>query len=324
MDAARDGRRIAVVCNPGGGRVRKRLVEVRREGRRLAGERYREAADAAGIARAVREVLAQGADVLCLVGGDGTVQAALTAVDRAADPGAWPLLAPVAGGTANVTARDLDAGEPMLRRLERLRRWRDGVLEGRRLRRAVLRVEHPDVGTLCGMFFGTGLAATGVRYFQERPGGLETTGQRTSALVVARVLWGLAFGGMEETVEPRSLTAAPDGDPPRDHTCLLCVAGTLERFLLGTRPYWGAGEDPIHFTLVERGARRLWRRLPRLATGRAGDVLTPEEGYRSRDVRSLALRFDGPFVIDGELHRVRAGRGPVLIEVADEPEWLTF
>lgn len=302
--------------------MRKRVERVRALGWALAGDAYLEAADGAAISEAVGAALADGPDALCLVGGDGTVQAALTALDRRAPDGGWPLLAPVAAGSDNVTARDVGAGGDPLERLTALRRWRDGELDGRRLRRAVLRVEHPDAGRLCGMFFGTAMAAAGVAYFRERLDGVGVRGQVTSALALARMLWGLAFGDGAEGVEPRRVEVAADGGPGRERSCLLCMAATLETYLLGTRPYWGDGGAPIHYTLVEREPRRLWRTLPRLARGRPGGALGPEGGYHSRDVRRLELRFDGPVVVDGELFRVRAEAGPVRIGVAAEPEWL--
>ncbi|NIP58411.1 MAG: diacylglycerol kinase, partial [Gemmatimonadetes bacterium] len=256
--------------------------------------------------------------------GDGTVQAVLTALDRFRPDGPWPALAVAPGGTANMTASDLGARGSPVTFLEALARRLEegGGASLSRVRRPVLRVEGGGAGSRSGMFFGAGVVAAGVRYFQRRLDRVAVTGERISAVAVGRVLLGLAFGGETGEAAARSATVSVDGGPAERLEGLLFLASTLERLLLGTRPYWGEGEGPIHFTLVEKGARGLWRGLPRLALGRPGRRLTPERGYRSHEAARLELTLDGPIVLDGELYEARAAEGPLRISAERVAEWV--
>ncbi len=223
-----------------------------------------------------------------------------------------------------MTASDLGARGSPVTFLEALARRLEegGGASLSRVRRPVLRVEGGGAGSRSGMFFGAGVVAAGVRYFQRRLDRVAVTGERISAVAVGRVLLGLAFGGETGEAAARSATVSVDGGPAERLEGLLFLASTLERLLLGTRPYWGEGEGPIHFTLVEKGARGLWRGLPRLALGRPGRRLTPERGYRSHEAARLELTLDGPIVLDGELYEARAAEGPLRISAERVAEWV--
>lgn len=313
---------MPVICNPRSGRVRRRLGTVRRLARELGGELYREAVGPAEVAGALGELDGHGSDTLCVVGGDGTVQAVLTALAVRRPDRRWPRLALAPGGTANMTAKDLGADASPIRSLRSLLHWRDGDAGGARVvHRPVLGVDRPSEDPLYGMFFGLGAVASGVRFFRRRLEGLGVVGERISAVALLRVLLRLALGGREE-LSAGPVECAVDGRPSTTRPTLLCLVSALERLLLRTRPYWGDGGEPLHFTLLETGARNLWWNLPRVARGRPGEALTAERGYVSHDVRTVDLRFDGFFVLDGELYEARSASGPVRITAARTAEWL--
>jgi len=94
---------------------------------------------------------------------------------------------------------------------------------------------------------------------------------------------------------------------------VFCMATTLDRLLLGARPYWGEEDEAIHFTHIRSGARRLPFALLPLFRGRGGRLLTADRGYSSRNARRLELHFDGPFVLDGELYSARSAGGPLVL-----------
>lgn len=314
--------RVAVLCNPRSGEVKRERDDIRAAARRVGDGPYREASEPTGISRVVEEALEAESDVLCVVGGDGTVHAVLSALVQRAPGEEWPRLAVVPAGTANMLARGLGARGGAVARLVALRGWRDeGGSGGRVVRRPALRIGHGDSPASAGMFFGAASIAAGVRYFERRIQGKGLAVERLSALAVARVALGLAFGGMKgEAV--REVQSRVDGEPVGADRCVLCLATTLDRLLLGTRPYWGEEEAPVHFTRVDEGARGFWWNLPRLAGGRPGRSMTPERGWFSRNVHRVELTFDGVFVIDGELYRARSASGPVRIGVTRVVEWL--
>lgn len=323
-----EGHRIAVLCNPRSGRVLRELDAVRELGRELGGELYREAAEPSEIAEALGDLTEMGVGTLCIVGGDGTVHGALTALHGSRPEGPWPVIAPVPGGSTNMTAQDLGAGGSLMERLLAIRAFcdtegRQGArAEGALVSRPMLCVEHGKNEALCGMFFGAGAVADGVRFFDQRLRGLPLGDRNTSGLSIARVLFSLAVRGTRGESVGCSVARAVDGHAPTDHLCIFCLATTLHRLILGTRPYWGEEDGPVHFTLVEKSARAFWRSLPRIARGRAGARLTPERGYLSQNLNAVELTFDGPFVVDGEVYHARAADGPCRITAPRTVQWL--
>ncbi len=322
------GHRIAVLCNPRSGRVVRQLDEVQELARELGWELYREAIVPAEVTGALRELTEMGADTLCIVGGDGTVQAALTALHALEPQEPWPLLAPVPGGSTNMTAQDVGAGGSLMERLLAIRVWRDREgregkgLDGALVHRPMLCVEHPKHEARCGMFFGAGAVADGVRFFDQRLRGLRLAGRHSSGLSIARVLFSLAVRGTGGESVGCRVASAVDGRASTEFLCIFFLASTLNRLILGTRPYWGEEDAPLHFTLVERGARAFWRSLPRIARGRPGAKLTPERGYFSQNATAVELTFDGPFVVDGEIDHARAADGPCRITSPRTVQWL--
>lgn len=301
---------VAVLCNPAAGRVRKDLERVRRQGRRLAGERYREAVTPTEIAAALDSQ--DPADLLVVVGGDGTLQAALSHLH----PGPWPAVLPIPGGTTNMTARDLGLrGSPsaLLRSLA-------GQLEARRgvsiRARPVLCLERPGEAPVVGLFLGAGAIAAGVNYFRERVRGLGVTGEKASALAVLRVLLPLLSGRADGQRAPLTARLVVDGAQVHQGEQLLILVTALERLLFGARPYWGQGPGSLRCTAVARGPKRLLRSLPALLRGRPGRRLLPEHGYRSWNLDHLALQLDGPVVVDGELYPAPADGGILQVRAA--------
>ncbi len=323
-----EGNRIAVLCNPRSGRVLRELDAVRELGRELGGDLYREAAEPTEIAEALGELTGMGVGTLCIVGGDGTVHGALTALHASKPDEPWPVIAPVPAGSTNMTAQDLGAGGSLMERLLALRAYRDAQgrqgpgAEGALISRPMLCLEHGKNEALCGMFFGAGAIADGVRFFDQRLRGLPLGDRNTSGLSIARVLFSLAVRGPRGESVGCSVARAVDGHAPTDHLCIFCLATTLHRLILGTRPYWGEEDGPVHFTLVEKSARAFWRSLPRIARGRPGARLTPERGYLSQNLNAVELTFDGPFVVDGEVYHARAADGPCRVTAPRTVQWL--
>ncbi len=318
---------VGVLCNPRSGRLRQRLEAVRRLGRRIAGGRYLEASASEEIEAAVRRLTGQepagsAVSTLCVVGGDGTVATVLTALHAWRPEGPWPRLCVAAAGMTNMTAHALGLRGAVTDALEALAAWQRGSPALRRVRHPVLVVERPGRAAVCGMFFGMGTVSDGVRFFQDRLRSLRVAGEHNSGVAIARVLLSLALGSRKSDTAGYEITSALDGGAEVRQMCLICLVTTLDRLVLGTRPYWGRGDAPLHYTLVERGAAAFWRSIPRFAVGRPGRRMTPEAGWISRDVHRVALTFDGPFVLDGELHHVRAAEGPCRITGSRPVEWL--
>ncbi len=302
---------VAVLCNPAAGRVRKDLERVRRQGRRLAGERYREAVTPAQVTDALDSL--DPTHLLVVIGGDGTLQAALSHLY----PGPWPAVLPIPGGTTNMTARDLRLrGSPgaLLESLARQLEANRGVSVRPR---PVLCLERPGTAPVVGLFLGAGAIAAGVNYFRERVRGrLGVTGEKASALAVLRVLLPLLSGRSHGRRAPLSARLVLDGVQVHEGEQFLILVTALDRLLFGARPYWGQGPGGLRCTVVAHPPRRLLRSLPALLRGRPGRRLLPQHGYRSWNLDHLELELDGPMVVDGELYPAPEHGGALQIRAA--------
>lgn len=290
--------RIGLLVNTRSGRFARRGSALAAELARMPIRLRRDADEPDSIGAAVRELCAAGADLIAVLGGDGTLQAALTAL-----PPVSPALLVVPCGTTNMTAIDVGTGQRPERVLERLHaRIAAGAGIALTLRH-VLRVQQPGTAPQCGMFLGAGLIASGVRYFSRHVRGAGLTGEGASALVLGRFLLRLLGGARDADMQPARARLSEDGADGVAGEFMLLFASTLDRLLLGMRPYWGREAAPLHLTAVRDRPRGLWRSLPRLVRGR-GALLSPAD-YHSRNLFRLGIELDGEYALDGELHMAR-------------------
>jgi len=316
--------RVTVLCNPLSGRVSRGWASVRALRDDVGAAAYREASTPEEVGAALEELALGRGDALAVIGGDGTTQAVLTALHAMMPEEQWPVLIPLSGGSTNMTALDLGAAGTLAATVAMLRRWlAGGRTEGHRLARPLLLVERRGYRPVCGMFFGTAAVAEGVRFFRRRPRWRGVVSERTSSLLILRVLFSLARGGAARAGSCRMSCRVDDGDE-FEQLAILGLVSTLHRLLLGMRPHWGCEDAPLHLTLVDRDARALWWSLWRLGLGRPGLQLTPERGYLSRNAHRVEFRFDGPFVVDGELFGARSTDGPVVLTSPRVVEWMVL
>jgi hypothetical protein len=299
-------RRPAFLANPGCGGWQGKGEALRQIASAVPGGLYREGGGPDAIARAVRDFGEAGADALVILGGDGTVQAVLSALAG----GGWcPPLALVPCGTTNMTALDLGVKEGPVEVLQRLAAAlrRNAPLELRT--RAALDLAAGDGTRRCGMFFGAGLVAAGVRYFTRRLRRPGRTGEARSGIALLRYLGGLLVG---RAGPPTRVRIREEGSAILEGEFSVILASTLDRLLLGLRPYWGREEAPVHFTAVRAAPRQIWRRLPGVLCGR-GVPPHAAGNYHSRNLHCLELWMDGEYVLDGEIYPASAGT-PLRIE----------
>lgn len=270
----------------------------------------------ADIVSSLTEFAARKCDVVAISGGDGTVQAVLTALFERRPFTTSPLLAILPGGTTNMTAGDVGIREGSVKGLMRLIAWSGGVNRGNAIvRRSVLRVRPaPDADPIYGMFFGAAGIVQGIEFCRRSIESRGLTGEFGPGLALARLLLDL-IRGQSEHISATSVAVGADGMAPEHHDCMVLLASTLERLFLGIRPYWGTGPGALPFSAVRSGPRHLLRALPGLLRGRANQHLTEQNGYISRRVDTLELRMDGGFTLDGELFEAQGHGVPLVIEV---------
>ena len=260
-------------------------------------------------ADAVPEAIAALADaeieVLAVHGGDGTLQRVLTELLRERPFGdRLPALVPLRGGRTNMTALDIGTGRDPVRALAAiLQAAATGDLARRVVRRRVVCVEHgPHRERLYGMFFGAGLIHRAIELTHR----LFLRGTRQGVLGGTLVTGGLLVraalmrdaGGI---LTPDKIHALLDGEPLDRPELTLAIATTLDRLFARMRPFWGEGPGGLRFTAVASGASGLARNAPGILRGRPGPRVREARGYTSRNLRSLRLRMDCGFTVDGEL-----------------------
>lgn len=319
--------RIGLLCNPNSGRNRRHLLQIREQAKRLPGVVYREAVSPAETADSTRELLAGGAQLLVINGGDGTVQATLSYLLGPHGPAgsSLPLLAVIAGGTTNMTAADVGARQPPLQALRSLAAWLVGRRTGpQRYERPVLQVEPaPGQPPLYGMFFGIGAIHTGVEFFQRRIAALGIGGTLGPGLAFARLLLA-SVRTTQSLIQPTQVSVGLEGGVRQGGDYLLILVSGLERLLLGSRPYWGGEPAPFHYTAVRYRPGRLLRSLPAVLRGGSGRLPREQDGYFSYNIRSLTLELDGGFVLDGERYQIERKQGPLRLSPGGRITFLSF
>ncbi len=301
---SRSARRVGVLINPESGTNREGLQALLHVLDQYKPTIHRYVVSPASVAGALAAMAAQHVDVLAVCGGDGTVQAVLTALLHNGPFAVLPSMALIAGGTSNMTAADVGIGGKPARALRRLLAWSEGRgPTGQVVRRAILRVDGgADRAPQFGMFFSAAgiVDVTRARWATRRQARSKPMrGALGTAVTVGRYLLGLALG--RRVVEPTPISVRLDGLSHSANNYLALFITTLERLNPGIRPYWGEGRGPLRYTAVAYQPRNLLLAAPSLIRGRPSRYLTPESGYASGNIHEAVLQLQTECALDGEL-----------------------
>jgi len=255
-----------------------------------------------GMGHAVEELLRSETELIIVNGGDGTVQAVLTALLRSPLPASLPLLAVLPGGSTNTTARNVGYGRRPLRALQHLLdEAARGVLAGTVEQRAVLRVD-ADAEPQYAMLFGAGAVYHGIAFARREVESRGLRGQLGAGVAVATFLSHVVAGNGGQLFPPLHAEIRVDGQPvlaPEPYFGIL--TSTINRQVLGISPYWGVGPGRLRFSSLSYAPRRLPRAIVPILRGRPSVHLRPELGYRSVNADEVCLTFDSGYTLDGEL-----------------------
>jgi hypothetical protein len=321
--------RVSLITNPNSGRNLRGGLALRRLLRAYPKVCHREARDPIQVAAALEELAALQPDLLVVNGGDGTVQAVLTALFGQRPFASLPRLALLRGGTTNMNADDVGVKGSAMQALRRLLCLSESVGASAQVtRRPILRVEvSATEPARYGMFFGTGAIVKGIEYCHRK---VHTKGFRDGiapGLCTLRLLLALGRGSSPYVAPtPMKIMGESEGrsiqPPDQQQDYLLLLASSLERLFLGLRPYWGEERGgAFYFSCIRARPEHLWRALPGLFWGRPGPRATPETGYYSEKVNGLKLEMDGPVTLDGEIYHAAGGGGPVHVSLGG---WASF
>jgi diacylglycerol kinase (ATP) len=243
--------------------------------------------------------------VIAVSGGDGTVQATLTALTTAKRPFAeLPAIAVLPHGMTNMTASDIGVSGRGAKGLARLlARAEDGGLEASMEERHLLRMENAkDTPPQVGMFFGGAGIYRAIQVCHNTIHPLKVEAELANGLTLAALVgrYLLRGGREDEVVRGDDIAVEIDGEGQGTASYLVVLATTLDRLVLGSRPFWNAAAGDFRYTAIGFPPRRLFCRLPKLLYGGA-ERRFADESYFSRGAREVTLTMDCPFTLDGQL-----------------------
>jgi diacylglycerol kinase (ATP) len=260
---------------------------------------------------------------LFISSGDGTVQAIQTWIAESGAFATQPRLCLLPHGTTNMTAADLG--------------FRDSSIAGQASfiadvrprqtkRRHTIRIANAKEGRpLHGMFFGTGAVAEATRYcqvvFNDKGVGGSFATFATLASVLSKSLFRAPNPNDPDRFDkPYGITVKSGADTLCSGEQLLMLATTLDKLILGTRPFWGGAHAPLRLTTMPYPVPSIVRWLVPTLYGSEDRKGPP--GAVSRAVSSCSVLCATPFVLDGEFHEPQAG---VPLQLAAGPafEYIT-
>jgi hypothetical protein len=305
---------IGVLINPYSGGNKNGLSAIRQtvaRNRRASQCDVRKPPD---VLAALAEFARQGVDLVVVNGGDGTVQAALTALFHSRPFENIPVLAVLQSGTTSMTARDVGFSGSPVNALEKIFKWADtGMGNPLILQRPVLKVQAPGQDTRYGMFFGTAGIYQGIQYFHRNLNTRGLKGELGPGLTITRFLWAASFR-RSDFISAVPITVALDDKPPQQLDCMVLLISTLERLFLGLYPYWGDERAALHYTALGNRPRHLLQTLPFILRGRKSRHTSPENGYFSHNASQIRLNLDSGFTLDGQLYTPENSQDPTVVQ----------
>ena len=301
------------------------MAEVGNFLRQCPGVRHCEVKTPAEILATLAELAQTEVGVVVINGGDGTVQAVLSALFQCQHFETLPFLAVLPSGTTNVIAKNVGLRGRRLRALQTLlERASIGAKDLPYRQHPVLRVQiSPDRDPLFGMCFSAAASVKATQYYHDKLHALRLPGELGPGLALVRFLFSLVCGD-SDVLTPVPIAIALNREPEEQFECLALLVTTLEQLLLGLRPYWGSESGPLHYTAIAARPKYALRVLPFLLRGRETGYATPQHGYFSHNVNEVRLHMASGFVLDGELFEPSSQSEPVVVSHAGSAPFVRF
>lgn len=316
-------KRVVVLSNPLSGGNKKGLGPVNEALTDHRQTLHREVRNLADAASALAESAQREVDVVAVNGGDGTIQAVLTALFHFKPFPQLPLLAILRAGTDSAIARDVGIRGSRDQGLRKLLNWAFTTnAKGIILSRSIMRVETSFTDQPhYGMIFGAAGIYQGIEFCHRNIYSMGLRGEIAPSLTMARFLLGI-IRGRSEAIAAVPLDISLDSMPLPRQDYLMVLVCTLERLYLGLHPYWGEEIGHLYFTAIRSRPKHLLRALPSLARGQRSRYGTPQNGYFSHNVDEVRLKLDTGFTLDGELYTPDSQTADVVVNYGGQASFL--
>jgi hypothetical protein len=302
-------RRIGLIVNPLSHTVRRKGSILEQAAGRIEDASLVRIDDFARLSGQLRELAAENPAALFIEGGDGTLQAVLSAWPGFAQGGGpLPDIAVLPGGSTNlafkVAGLKRRSAEDIATFVQSYRA--DGVITRTSL--PALRIESDSLpAPLAGMLLSTGSLARAMVYTQKQIHGDGHRGSLAVAEAAARFVL-----SPEAYLDTDGAPLLRPGDFMAESPAFrlqgahaLSLMTTMPYLSLGLKPFWGEASGPIAVTYAQwpiSGFRAAFLKILANATG-------PEmtrHGLTSYRTGSLTFSCSGPVVLDGEVLQIPA------------------
>lgn len=267
----------------------------------------------------INELAGKGVTDLFISSGDGTIQAIQTDLAERRPFKTLPRLGLLSHGTTNMTAADLGFRH---RSLDAQAAFIANPQTTELRHRPTLRAANPRDGRpRHGMFLGTGAISKATLFCQQAFNAKGVKGDwatfATLAGAVSRLLFTAADPADQSRFDrPYPIEVTADGKSYATGEQLLLLSTTLNKLILGTKPFWGGKQAPIRTSILPYPVPNIARWLVPVMYG--GEMRKVPQGAISFASGSLDITTPITFVIDGEFFEppeseaLRVETGPVF------------
>jgi diacylglycerol kinase (ATP) len=259
---------------------------------------------------------------LFISSGDGTIQAIQTWIAESGKFAKLPRLCLLPHGTTNMTAADLGFRH---RSIPDQATFINAV-EPKELRaRHTVRVANPKGrGPLHGMFFGTGAVSEATRYcqvaFNDKGVGGNWATFATLVSIASKTLFTAPNPNDPDRFDkPYPITLEVDGKEIVSGQQLMMLATTLDKLILGTRPFWGGASHAMRTTTFPYPVPSIPRWLLPIMYGSENRKTPP--GATSTACSSCRVTCPTSFVIDGEFYDAPTDE-PLRLELGPKLDYI--
>lgn len=267
-------------------------------------------------------------NAIVISGGDGTVQAIQTHLAESLPPDRLPRLAILPDGTTNMNASDVGVQNPRSRVvLERITVPEYCARATAVRRRHTVRIDNPkDKSPQHGMFFGAGAIYRAVVMCHRDIHSRGLVGDWATGMTLLSALYRAFIRGEKKSdpdriYQPTEMTVTADSEIFAEDGQLLALVTTLDRLILGSRPFWNQNSDAMKLTTIGFPPYHLLRSLRAIMYGGRTRRLNAES-YRSTSASVIEIDCDLPFILDGEFIE-KPDDGPLRLSLGPVFEFLT-
>ena len=253
----------------------------------------------------LRHLNEQGITDLAISSGDGTIQAIQTFLAEQSIFKAQPRLILLPHGTTNMTAQTLGVTTRNLDRLAAMLQSLPTMMGAETRISPTLRIDNPaDHKPRHGMFTGTGAIWKAVQFCQTAVHGAGLKGEWATFATLASAIGGLVFSGstpLEQRIaRPWPFKAMHNGRVLGQGEQLLFLATTLDKLVLGSKPFWGGKTADMRATILPYPVPQVWRWLIPTLYGNENRKMPP--GALSLCGDHFEIETEVSWVIDGEFY----------------------